>query len=84
MVHLDKIDRYLGSFQELAEDLGNLRYDALAGFLRILAAKLKADAAKDEAANRPKLAAELRASATAANTCASSIDRAWQISAPHM
>ena len=48
MVHREDIDRYPGTLAELAVEVGDLRYDALAAFLRALADKLAADAASDE------------------------------------
>jgi len=84
MVHRENIERYPGSLRELAEELGNLRYDALADFLRLLAAKLEADAAKDRGRGRPRLAAALGASAEGVVAAAAHIEQAWRICEPHM
>jgi len=69
---------------ELAGEVGNLRYDALAFFLRSLAAKLEADANADAGRGRPKLATTLRGGAAGIMMAAAEIERAWSICAPHM
>ena len=84
MVHRDQIERYPGTLAQLAGDIGDLRYDALASFLRSLAAKLESDGNADASRGRPKLAAALRNSATAVKEAAAEIERAWSICAPHM
>ena len=60
MQHADHVERYPGTLAELANELGNLRYDALATFLAALAEKLEGDSLQDAARGRKKLAAELR------------------------
>ena len=45
MVHRERVEGYTGTLAELAEDLGNLRYDSLGQFLELLAAKLVAEVA---------------------------------------
>jgi hypothetical protein len=47
MIHREIIEHYPGTLAELAGELGDLRYDALAQFLQALARKLEADAAAD-------------------------------------
>jgi hypothetical protein len=84
MIHPDNIERYPGPLTELAGELGNLRYDALAGFLRALARRLEADAVADGGRGRPRLAAALREGAAGVSAAATQIERAWEISAPHM
>ncbi|MCI0702131.1 MAG: hypothetical protein L0241_13695 [Planctomycetia bacterium] len=84
MKHVDHIERYPGTLLELAEELGNLRYDALAAFLVALAAKLGTDAVQDTERGRTHLATELRAASGALSAAASAIDKAWTICEPHM
>ena len=48
MVHKEQIDHYDGTLEQLAHEIGDLRYDALATFLRSLASKLASDGAADE------------------------------------
>ena len=51
---------YKGGLEKLAEDIGNLRYDALAKFLCALTCKLFNDSEKDRQRGREKLARRLR------------------------
>lgn len=76
MNHLRNIN-YPGSLDQLATDLGNLRYDALADFLKKLADKLAKDSDADLSRHRVKLAAEL----AGASEC---VKRAWEICKPFM
>lgn len=73
----DKDIIYDGGYAKLAEDIGNLRYDSLGNFLKLLANKINGDADKDKSNGRRRLANELYAAA-------SHIDNAWTISAPYM
>jgi hypothetical protein len=84
MAHSERIERYPGSLAELADELGELRYDALAAFLLALAAKLDGDSRADDARGRKKLAALLRAASVGASEAAGAIERAWVICEPHM
>ena len=82
--HHETIRHYPGTLEELANELGNLRYDALALFLQSLHRKLADDAAADQNRGRGRLAAMLRASAEYTSHAASAIENAWIISAPYM
>ena len=84
MTHADHVGRYPGTLAELAEELGNLRYDALAAFLAALAAKLETDSGKDAARGRKKLAAALHAASGELADAASAIEEAWAVCAPRM
>ncbi len=84
MKHADRVEKYPDSLAELAEELGNLRYDALAVFLAAPSAKLEADALQDAARGRQKLAANLHAASDELADAASAIERAWTICKPHM
>ena len=84
MIHRETIEHYPGTLAELADDLGNLRYDALAQFLQLLAKKLERDAKADEKRGRPQLAGSLHDAAMHTNDAANSIEAAWQISEPFM
>jgi hypothetical protein len=68
---------YPGGFKQLAADLGNLSYDALAKFLDELAKKLEKDAKADKSKKRIRLATELAESAD-------HIKKAWKICEPFM
>ncbi|MGF1583599.1 MAG: hypothetical protein ACFCD0_30140 [Gemmataceae bacterium] len=82
--HPETVLRYPGTLDELATDVGDLRYDALVVFLQSLAAKLASDAQADEGRGRKKLAKLLRLSSEKVSGTVAEIDRAWKISAPHM
>ena len=84
MVHQQAVKGYSGTPEQLAEDIGNLRYDALAELLRLLAEKIQRDSAKDQARGRPKLAAALLGAADQTDAAALSIEGAWRLSEPHM
>lgn len=84
MLHSEELTRYPGTLVELATELCNLRYDALATFLRSLAAKLETDGNADAARGRSKLATKLHGCAAAVAAAAQEIERAWAICAPHM
>ena len=84
MIHKTDIDQYPHGLANLAKDLGDLRYDALADFLEALSAKIKEDAAKDDGRGRIQLAAQLNGCAEQLAKAANSIDKAWKICEPYM
>jgi hypothetical protein len=75
---------YGGGLRQLAGDLGNLKYDALAWFLQQLATKLKEDARADAGRGREKLAGELQTAGDYVSQAAERINNAWAICKPHM
>lgn len=84
MIHKTEIEGYQGDLQQLAKELGDLRYDALATFLEHLSSKITEDGEKDQARNRVQLAKQLQSCAEQLSSAASSIDKAWKISEPYM
>ncbi|BAZ13469.1 hypothetical protein NIES4071_53080 [Calothrix sp. NIES-4071] len=76
MLHYETLEKYSGSLAELAVELGDLRYDALAAFLHALSQKLEMDAVADSNRGRVKLASVLLKSATDVKSAASEIERA--------
>jgi hypothetical protein len=84
MQHANRIERYPGTLAELAEELGNLRYDALAEFLAALSEKIGRDAEQDAARRRKRLAAELQTASRELGKAAGAIERAWTICEPRM
>ena len=68
---------------ELAEEIGNLKYDALSNFLYLLAEKIKKDGEKDKNRNRVKLAKNLQDCSTKLLESKESIDKAWVICKPY-
>lgn len=84
MVHRESVEDYEGTLAQLAENIGDLKYDSLAEFLHLLAEKIKDDAAKDRARGRVRLATSLQDAAAQIATAAADIETAWRISEPHM
>lgn len=72
------------SLKALAEDIGNLRYDALCQFLSHLARKLSKDSSADMARKRTLLALNLLMASGAADKASRAIAEAWRISEPFM
>jgi len=64
-------------FPELADDLGNLRYDKLADFLNLLSEKIDKDGKADALRKRPMLSRFLTQAST-------SISGAAKVCEPHM
>jgi hypothetical protein len=84
MVHREDVERFPGTLAQLADEVGDLRYDALAVFLHALAAKLDEDGSADADRGRHKLAAALRAASASVTTAATDVELAWSICAPRM
>ncbi len=83
MIHKSKVENYAGSMEALAEEIGDLKYDALAQFLELLADKIQRDGEQDNARNRVKLAGHLFESAEHLRISKVTIDKAWVICEPH-
>ena len=79
MIHQTELQRYKGSLTELAEELGNLRYDALAKFLSALSEKIQRDGEKDQERNRIQLASSLKNCGKDLASSAENIEQAWKI-----
>ena len=58
MIHKTSLKHY-ENWEEIAEEIGDLRYDALADFFKALSDKIREDGAKDKARGRHQLAQEL-------------------------
>lgn len=84
MIHKSTLENYPGTLPELAEALGDLRYDALAKFLQFLADKIEQDAIKDASRGRMKLAGNLFDCAGSLRVGQGQIERAWEICEPYM
>lgn len=84
MKHTHQIKSYTGTHRQLAEDIGDLYYDALADFFRLMAEKMDRDAQADAGRGRHKLATELAACAQHLQQAAEHIDFAWTICEPHV
>ena len=84
MKHKSWIKNYEHQFEQLAEELGDLRYDSLAEFLELLAQKIERDGQNDLKRSRKKLAKSLQNAAIRLTESAKQIEIAWSISAPYM
>ena len=82
MTHQPNVQNYSGTLSELAEDVGNLKYDALAGFLYLLAEKVERDGSKDRERGRVRLASALQDCAAHLAASATEADKAWRIAKP--
>lgn len=84
MKHSAWIKKYEGNFEQLAEEIGDLRYDSLFEFLELLSKKIEQDSQKDKGRERTQLANSLQQAATALRDSAKHVKTAWQISEPYM
>lgn len=82
--HKKTVEKYTGNLKELAEDIGNLHYESLTEFLRLLSWKLNADANKDYDAGRVELSHKLGKASDSLEKTSKSINKAWKISEPYM
>jgi hypothetical protein len=80
MIHKTKIEGY--DLQTLANEIGDLRYDALQEFLLCLALKLKKDSLKDRMRGRTQLANQLDEASNHIEKSVDSIEKAWIICEP--
>jgi hypothetical protein len=80
MIHKTAIEGH--TLQALANEIGDLRYDALQEFLLCLALKLKKDSLKDRMRGRTKLANQLDEASNNIEKSADSIEKAWVICKP--
>jgi hypothetical protein len=84
MKHARTVSQYPDTHEQLAEDIGNFYYDALAEFLKLFSAKLARDAIADQGRGRLKLANELDAGAQHLAAAAQHIESAWRICKPYV
>jgi hypothetical protein len=84
MIHKTRLQDYYKSFEELAENIGDLRYDILSEFLLLLSNKIKKDGEKDFESGRIKLANKLELASKALNDSAKNIEYSWDISMPYI
>jgi hypothetical protein len=84
MKHPNKIEKYPGSLAELAKELGNLKYNSLAKFLKEIGDDLINQAKTDREKGRLQLASHLEASAQKIYEARDRINSAWDICEPYM
>jgi monomeric isocitrate dehydrogenase len=80
MIHKTEIEGH--NLQTLANEIGDLRYDALQEFLVHLSLKIKKDGLKDRNRGRIKLANQLDAASEKIQNSADAIEKAWIICKP--
>lgn len=83
MKHKDTVD-YPGGMTQLAEDIGNLKYDSLQLFLILLSQKIENDGNKDLERGRLKLSENLIEASRALAASSANIGKAWKICEPYM
>lgn len=84
MKHKSWIKNYERNFEKLAEEIGDLRYDTLAEFLKLLGNKIERDGIKDKERGRLKLAKQLQGAANQLIDASVHIQKAWLICEPYM
>ena len=82
MIHKTEIEGF--NLQELADKVGDLRYDTLQDFLLKLSIKIKKDGTKDRSRGRIKLANELDEASNKLQECSININKAWVICEPYV
>ena len=82
--HSLRVAGYDGTLQDLAKEVGNLRYDKIVEFLRALRNDLHEQALKDTSAGRTKLGATLERASVALYPTEQALGEAWHISEPYM
>ncbi len=81
--HPTKIS-YEGSFEKLAEEIGDLRYDVLTNLIDLISKKIYRDAEKDGKRFRVKLAQSLFSACDSLDEARVHIETASKISKPFM
>ncbi len=84
MTHPATVESYPGTLKELAEDIGDLRYDELANFFSHLARKMKNDSRKDRERGRENLAMQLFLASLEIADANYQMKQVWEICKPHM
>lgn len=84
MTHEIKVVNYPGSLDELAREVGNLRYDSVGSFLQSLGDDLMRQAEADRAKGRVILANNLELTAQEIYQARDNMNSAWNICKKHM
>lgn len=82
--HKRIVEKYNGTLDELANDIGDLHYESLETLFALISDKLERDAKKDLSNKRVKLSAELFGSSEYIKLSSVYIGEAWRISKPYM
>ena len=83
MKHKTHIEHYPDN-KTLAEDIGNLRYDALQELFHELKLKFMRDSENDKKKKRPKLSDELLTISARMRNAERAAEKAWDICKPYM
>jgi hypothetical protein len=84
MAHTDHVTGWTGTPEELVTAIGDLRYDALAQFLALLASEISRQAVNDRSANRRILATRLQCVSDDLTAAQQGMQAAWKICKPFM
>ena len=82
--HKDYVEGFSGNLTDLAEKIGDLRYDTLAEFFCLLSDKICRDGYKDKSAGRTKLAVSLFDISEYLESAEVAAIKSWKISEPYM
>lgn len=83
MKHKRRVEHY-PDHKALAEEIGNLRYDALADLFHELKLKFTKDSNEDLKRKRPKLSGELLAISARMRNAQRAAEKAWDVCEPYM
>lgn len=83
-IHPTTVARYPVSLEDLAKDVAQMRYDAVADFFGYLAKEVKKQAEADKEKGREQLRVKLENSAHFLNELVEEISAAWKICKPYM
>lgn len=82
--HTNHVQKYVGSLEQLADDVENMSYDAVTEFLEHLAGALYNRAQRDRSGNKRELAERLTRASFNIDSAAIETKEAWNICAPYM
>lgn len=82
--HPDHVVGWNGSLEELAQAIGNMRYDKTAEFIELLARDVFVQSEADGQRNRPILAAQLEDVWDSLKMASGGLRIAWKICEPFM
>ncbi len=82
--HTDSITHFGNDFKALAEEIGDLRYDAMYDFFVELSLKIARDAKKDRSGGREELASKLTWLSIKISECTPEVTAVWNICKPYM
>lgn len=82
--HLEDIEGYEGKLEDLAIQIGNLKYNRTNDFILSLANEIKRQAEADEKRGRKKLSERLYKTAESLYQAYREMDLAWKICEPYM